>query len=68
MLYAKLEINDTLYVFLHAEQIYRNFSLCDNDLGYFNHELAETTVGDIYNYIKKNSTPNSVVFDFAEIN
>ncbi len=67
MLYAKLEINDTLYVFLHAEQIYRNFSLCDNDLGYFNHELAETTVGDIYNYIKKNSTPDSVVFDFAEI-
>lgn len=67
MLYAKLEINETLYVFLHAEQVYRDFSLCDKNSGYFNHELAEATVCDIYNYIKKNSTPDNIVFDFAEI-
>lgn len=67
MLYAKLETSDTLYVFLHAEQIYRDFSLSIKDSGYFNYELAESTISDIYNYIKGNSTPNNIVFDFAEI-
>ncbi len=67
MLYAKLETVDTLYVFLHAEQIYRDFSLNIKDSGYFNHELAESTICDIYNYIKGNTTPGYIVFDFAEI-
>ena len=67
MLYAKLETVDTLYVFLHAEQIYRDFNLTVKDLGYFNYELMEPTICDIYNYIKGNSTPDNIVFDFAEI-
>ncbi len=66
-LYAKLEIDDTLYVFLHAEQVYRNFSLCNNKLGYFSHEIAERTVSDIYNYIHDNTSGiNSIVIDCAE--
>lgn len=66
-LYAKLEIDDTLYVFLHAEQVYRNFSLCNNKLGYFSHEIAERTVYDIYNYIiESSSNINSIVIDCAE--
>ena len=44
MLYAKIETGDTLYIFLHAEQVYRNFGLCDKDLGYFNYEIAEPTI------------------------
>jgi len=67
MLYAKLEIDDTLYVFLHAEQIYRNFWLCDNDLGYSNHEVAEPTICDVYNYIEGNVTPKNIIIDCAEI-
>ena len=67
MLYAKLEIDDTLYVFLHAEQIYRNFCLCNKDLGYSNHELAESTICDIYNYIEGNVTPKNIIIDCAEI-
>lgn len=67
MLYAKLETVDTLYVFLHAEQVYRDFNLNVKDLGYFNYELVESTICDIYNHIKSNSTPDNIVFDFAEI-
>ena len=67
MLYAKLETDDTLYVFLHAEQIYHNFGLCDNDLGFSNHELAESTICDIYKYIEKNVTPENIIIDCAEI-
>lgn len=67
ILFAKLEIDDTLYVFLHAEQVYRNFSLCNNNLGYFSHEIAERTVFEIYNYIKENTSEiNSIVIDCAE--
>lgn len=67
ILYAKLEIDNTLYVFLHAEQVYRNFSLCDSKLGYFSHEIAERTVYDIYSYIKENTSGiNSIVIDCAE--
>lgn len=67
MLYAKLEIDNTLYVFLHAEQVYRNFAQCDKNLGFFSHELMESTINDIYNFISKDTTCNNIVIDCAEI-
>ena len=67
MLYAKLETEDTLYVFLHAEQVYRNFSLCDKGLGYNSHDISESVVSDIYSYISKGTTCKSIVIDCAEI-
>ena len=67
MLYAKLETSDTLYVFLHAEQIFRDFNQGVNDSGYFNYELVESTIRDIYKYIYDNTTPQNIVFDFDKI-
>lgn len=68
MLYAKIETGDTLYIFLHAEQVYRNFGLCDKDLGYFNYEIAEPTINSIYDYIKDHTTNiANIIIDCAEI-
>lgn len=67
MLYAKLELDNTLYVFLHAEQVYRNFKQCDKDLGYFTHEITEDTVSEINKYIEGNTTCNNIVIDCDEI-
>lgn len=67
MLYAKLETSDTLYVFLHAEQVFHDIKQGVNDSGYFNNELVESTISDIYKYINGNTTPNNIVFDFAKI-
>lgn len=83
MLYAKLIADDTLYIFLHAEQVYRNFTLCDKDLGYFNNnslmyssddilgyssnKLTEDTICDVCNYFDNNKTPNNIIIDCAEI-
>lgn len=67
MLYAKLETEDTLYVFLHAEQVYRNFSLCDKHLGYWYFEIGESTVRDIFQYLEKNAIPKNVVIDCVKI-
>ena len=47
MLFAKLEIDETLYVFLHAEQVYRDFSRCDKDLGCFRNDVLEHSDNDI---------------------
>lgn len=84
MLYAKLEKGDSLYVFLHAEQVYRDFIMCDKHLGYFSNnalvyssnnilgyssnKLAENTIYDICNFIKNDTTHSNVVIDCAEIN
>lgn len=67
MLYAKLELDETLYVFLHAEQIYRDFSLCDRDSGYFNSEIMESTVYEIFNYIKGDTSHPNIIIDCAGI-
>ena len=67
MLYAKLETGDTLYILLHAEQVYRNFRLFDNNLGYYNHEIEESTIGDIYYFIERNDKIKNIVIDCAEI-
>ena len=67
MLYAKLETGDTLYVFLHAEQVYRNFRLFDSNLGYYNHEIEESTISDIYYFIEINDKNENIVIDCAEV-
>ena len=67
MLYAKLEIGDTLYVILHAEQVYHNFSKADSRLGYFNQEVAESTVYDVYQFITKSPIFINIIVDCAEI-
>lgn len=83
MLFAKLEKDETLYVFLHAEQVYRDFSFCDKDLGCFRNDvlassnndilahssytITENTMRDIYKYIEGNATPVNIIIDCAEI-
>ena len=67
MLYAKLETTDTLYVLLHAEQVYRDFRLFDNNLGYYNHEIEENTISDISYYIERSGTIENIVIDCAEV-
>ena len=65
MLYAKLETTDTLYVLLHAEQVYRDFRLFDNNLGYYNHEIEENTISDISYYIERSGTIENIVIHSA---
>lgn len=60
-MYANLEIDDTLYVFMHAEQVYRGmetFGTCSN--------IGGNTIEDIYRHIC-NSTVKSIVIDFDRI-
>lgn len=60
-MFANLEIDNTLYVFMHAEQVYRgleSFSTCSN--------VGGNTIEDIYRYIC-NSTVQSIVIDFDRI-
>lgn len=73
MLYAKLETDDTLYIFLHAEQVYRNFRQSNEDLGYFgkkgyfSRNVEESTMCVIYNHIVNNILPNNIIVDCAEV-
>jgi hypothetical protein len=68
MLYAKIEIESTLYVLLHAEQVYRDFRLCEKDSGYFNHEVEENTIHNIYEYIENYTAHiKEIIFDCTEI-
>lgn len=60
-MYANLEINNTLYVFMHAEQVYRgmeSFGTCSS--------IGGNTIEDVYRYICK-STVKSIVIDFDKI-
>jgi hypothetical protein len=60
-MYANLEINNTLYVFMHAEQVYRgmeSFGTCSS--------IGGNTIEDIYRNIC-NSIVKSIVIDFDRI-
>lgn len=60
-MYANLEINNTLYVFMHAEQVYRGM-----DSDYTCSTIGGNTIEDVYKYIC-NSTVKSIVIDFDKI-
>lgn len=60
-MYANLEIKDTLYVFMHAEQVYHSmipYAACST--------ISGTTIEDIYYHIC-NSSISSIVIDFDGI-
>lgn len=70
MLYAKIETGDTLYVFMHAEQVYRNFMQYDKDWGFYRMDsdepyldITERTMHDIYKYIEEISTHSNIIVD-----
>jgi hypothetical protein len=60
-MYANLEINDTLYVFMHAEQVYHDmvpYDACST--------ISGTTIEDIFHHICSLSI-TSIVIDFNGI-
>lgn len=76
MLFSKLEINNTLFIFLHAEVVFRNFGDRSQNFGYFGrifgdehgcNTIDEPTICDIYNYLEKNETPDKIIIDCEKI-
>lgn len=70
MLYAKIESEDTLYVLLHAEQVYRNFSYCEKDWGFYRldtdelySDITEATMHDVFQYVEKESRYANIIVD-----
>ena len=60
-MYANLEINNTLYVFMHAEQVYRGFESYDSCS-----IIGGTTIEDIYQYVLV-SNISTIVIDFDKV-
>lgn len=61
-MYANLDIDNTLYVLMHAEQVYRSMESYDTCS-----IIGGDTIEDIYQYIC-NSNSKSIVIDFDNIN
>jgi hypothetical protein len=67
MLYSKLEHENTLYIFLHAEQVYQNFNIFDDELGYFTSDLNRNTIDRVGKEIKAIQNVNRIVIDFYQL-
>ncbi|MPL70091.1 hypothetical protein SDC9_15842 [bioreactor metagenome] len=67
MLYSKIIHENTLYILLHAEQVYQNFHLFDENLGFFTSELTRETIERVGKEIKKVSGINSIIIDFFQL-
>ena len=70
MLYAKIETEDTLYVLLHAEQVYRDFNHYEKDWGFYrldtdepNMDIMEATMYDVFQYVEKESMHANIIID-----
>jgi len=67
MLYSKIIQDNRLYILLHAEQVFQNFSRFDHRLGYFTSELTRDTIERVGTEIKKNSDITSIIIDCYEL-
>lgn len=63
MLYSKIIQDNILYVLLHAEQVFQNFSRFDHRLGFFTSELTRDTVERVGVEIKKIADISSIIID-----
>jgi hypothetical protein len=64
MLYSKIIHEDTLYILLHAEQVYQNFNVFNNKLGFFTSELTDDTVRRVFCEINTINDIKTIVIDF----
>lgn len=67
MLYSKLIQGDTLYVLLHAEQVFQNFDKFDDKLGYWTSELTRSTIERVADGIKQIENIISIIIDCYEL-
>lgn len=69
MLYSKIIHGNTLYILLHAEQVYRSFM--KSSLGFFVKDLERETINDVSNEVvtllKSNSDINKILIDGSEL-
>jgi len=67
MLYSKIIQENTLYILLHAEQVYQNFRLFNDKLSYFTSELTRDTIERVGNKIKQINDIRSIIIDCYEL-
>ena len=64
MLYSKIIHEDTLYILLHVEQVYQNFKIFNNKLGFFTSELTDDTIRIVFDEVKTIQNIKTIVMDF----